>query len=137
MQYAGPDDWSDAEAVEAIVRRFAETDADVVYADLQLWERGRKGYRLSGDHRGLDRGMSLCHPALFAKRRCFEEFGLFRLDFRYAMDCEWLLRARRGGARFARVETCLCNMEAGGASDANWRRAILGGSRWLSLASQR
>lgn len=140
----GADDWYEPKTVESIVRRFAETDADIVYGDLQMWERGRKGYRLNGDHRRLNRGMSLCHPALFARRRCFEEFGLFRLDFRYAMDYEWLLRARKGGARFARVESCLCNMETGGASDENWRRALLetakarnlhvdgSGARWVS-----
>jgi hypothetical protein len=57
------------------------------------------------------------------RRACYERFGLFRLDFRQAMDYEWLLSAKVGGARFCFVDRCLANMQDGGVGDRNWRQS--------------
>ena len=64
--------------------------------------------------------MSVSHPTVFALRSCYEEIGLYRLDFRYAMDYEWLLRAKQSGKQFATVSSCIANMQLGGISDRSW-----------------
>jgi hypothetical protein len=57
------------------------------------------------------------------RRNCYRKFGLFRRDFRLAMDYEWLLRAKSGGARFIIVDRCLANMQGGGVGDRRWRNS--------------
>jgi len=117
------DDWYEAGAVAAAVRALEASGCDIVHGQLQYWERQRKTYLVSGDAALLDRGMTVGHPTVFVRRRCYERFGLFRTDFTQAMDYEWLLRAKVGGARFCFVAQCIANMHSGGLGDRRWRHS--------------
>jgi len=115
------DDWYEPGAISSAVHALAETGADIAYGKLQYWENDRRTYLVTSDESLLDRGMTVGHPTVFVRRPCYERLGLFRLDFRQAMDYEWLLRAKSGGARFCFVDTCLANMQGGGVGDRHWR----------------
>lgn len=119
------DDWYEPGAVRKMVDALETSGADVAHGALQYWQDGKRSARVMGDHGHLRRRMSICHPTVFVRRDCFDRFGFFRLDYRYAMDYEWLLRALVGGAKFVAVNECITNMDLGGASDRNWRAAIL------------
>ena len=67
--------------------------------------------------------MTIGHPTVFVRRQCYRKYGLFRLDFRLAMDYEWLLRAKAAGGCFVVVGRCLANMQGGGVGDRRWRNS--------------
>lgn len=117
------DDWYEPGAISAAVHALAESGADIAYGKLQYWENNRRTYLVTSDASLLDGGMTVGHPTVFVRRACYERLGLFRLDFRQAMDYEWLLRAKAGGARFCFVDLCLANMQGGGVGDRNWRQS--------------
>jgi glycosyltransferase involved in cell wall biosynthesis len=117
------DDWYEPGAISAAVHALAESGADIAYGKLQYWQNDRRTYLVTSDASLLERGMTVGHPTVFVRRACYERFGLFRLDFRQAMDYEWLLRAKAGGARFSYVDLCLANMQGGGLGDRHWRQS--------------
>jgi len=117
------DDWYEPGAISAAVHALAESGADIAYGKLQYWENDRRTYLVTSDASLLDKGMTVGHPTVFVRRACYERLGLFRLDFRQAMDYEWLLRAKASGARFCFVDSCLANMQGGGLGDRYWRQS--------------
>ena len=117
------DDWYEPDSVSTAVRALEASGADIAHGKLQYWEDTRKTYLVTGDARMLERGMTVGHPTVFVRRTCYERLGLYRHDFRQAMDYEWLLRAKVSGARFCFVDRCLANMQDGGMGDQFWRRS--------------
>jgi glycosyltransferase involved in cell wall biosynthesis len=117
------DDWYEPDAVSSAVRALETTGADIVHGKLQYWEGERKTYLVTGNAHLLESGMTVGHPTVFVRRACYERLGLYRHDFRQAMDYEWLLRAKVSGASFFFVDRCLANMQDGGTGDRWWRRS--------------
>jgi glycosyltransferase involved in cell wall biosynthesis len=115
------DDWYQAGAIRDAVAALNASGADIVCGRLQYWEGGRRTYLVTSDPAKLERGMTVGHPTVFVRRQCYEAIGLYRLDFRLAMDYEWLLRAKAHESRFVAVDTCLSNMQGGGIGDRRWR----------------
>lgn len=115
------DSFVDAGVVEAAVRIFmAEPELDLVFGDaiyrssdgafLRRFKRVNAGNLLYGD---------LCHQVVFARRRMFERFGQFKLEYRINADYDWMLRVFRGGAQVRHLERTIVNYDAGGVSAAN------------------
>ncbi len=115
------DDWYEPGAVGAVVAEMQRTGADIACGRLQYWDGDRRTYLVESDPAKLERGMTVGHPTVFVRRDSYRRLGLFRLDFRLAMDYEWLLRAATAGARFVVVDRCLANMQGGGVGDRRWR----------------
>jgi glycosyltransferase involved in cell wall biosynthesis len=117
------DDWYEPGAIQAVVEEMQRTGADIACGRLQYWEGDRRTYLTESDPAKLERGMTIGHPTVFVRRNCYHRFGLFRRDFRLAMDYEWLLRAKSAGARFVVVDQCVANMQGGGVGDRRWRNS--------------
>ncbi len=68
---------------------------DLVYGDVEGILRGE--VKLLPQPRTLDRRTlartTICHQALFAKRKLFDEIGNFRLEYPVVADWDWLYRA--------------------------------------------
>ncbi|MEQ9363065.1 MAG: glycosyltransferase family 2 protein [Leptospirales bacterium] len=119
------DDWYETNTVERAVRAFREQPgAGVACGRLQYWKAGKADaiFPSLPDQLGID--MTVNHPTMFVHRRLYERAGLFKLDYRYAMDYELALRFQAMGARFASVEGVLANMRYDGAADRNWFRSL-------------
>jgi len=114
------DDWYEKDAVEIAVEKLKDSGADIVYGDLRTWDNDAKSEIVSADHELLDKEMSLNHPAVFVARSAYERIGLYRTDFRFAMDYEWLLRAKKAGLKFSSANRCLTNMRLEGTTNINW-----------------
>jgi len=128
------DDWLEEDAVQTVVEEFKKMgDKAIVHGMMQLWKGPEKDILIAGNHDLLTKDMTINHPTVFATAGCYQNFGLFRLDFRIAMDYEWLLRARAGGAEFSYLPKVLAHMSAGGVSKTDWLGAIKDGSRAKSL----
>ena len=104
------DDWYEEDAVACAVEAVRNRGVDIVYGMLRTWDRDVKSEEVSADHELLEREMSVNHPAVFATRAAYDKVGLYRTDFRYAMDYEWLLRAKKTGLTFVSLDRCLANM---------------------------
>ena len=77
----------------------------------------------------IQEAMPLNHPTLFVRRGVYEQFGLFSLEYRYAMDFEFVCRfytdSRSAMLKGFYLEgEPLVLMRAGGASHANELRTI-------------
>ena len=117
------DDWYEPGAVQAVLEEMQRSGADIACGRLQYWDDQNRTYLTESDPAKLERGMTVGHPTVFVRKDCYRRFGLFRLDLRLAMDYEWLLRAKSGGARFIVVDRCLANMQVGGVGDRRWRNS--------------
>ena len=115
------DDWYEPGAIRRAVDAMQNSGADIAAGKLQYWEGGLNTFIVSSDPELLDQSMTVGHPTVFVRRSCYRQIGLYRLDFRFAMDYEWVLRAKHCGARFVTLEHCTANMQLGGVSDKRWR----------------
>lgn len=115
------DTFVDAGVVEAALAVFmAEPSVDVVYGDaiyrtaegafLRRFKRVNAHNLLYGD---------LCHQVVFARKRVFERFGRFNLEYRINADYDWMLRVFRGGAQVRYLPRAIVNYDTGGLSTAN------------------
>jgi glycosyltransferase involved in cell wall biosynthesis len=115
------DDWYSPNAIWKVVQAFADGHTDVAYGFMQYWKDSQTpSFLVECDHRKLISGMTIGHPTVFASRSLYERVGLFRLDFRLAMDYEWLLRSVSAGATFTRIPEVIANMTEGGVGDRSW-----------------
>jgi glycosyltransferase involved in cell wall biosynthesis len=117
------DDWYEPGALAAVGEAMQDSAVQIVCGSLQYWEGERKTYLSRSDPAFLVRAMHVQHPTAFVRRETYRRLGLFRLDFRLAMDYEWMLRARMAGAPFLVLDRCLANMSAGGVGNRRWRES--------------
>jgi glycosyltransferase involved in cell wall biosynthesis len=127
------DDWYEPNVMEAVVDAMQKCNADIAYGKAAKWKGNHRMGFITSDASLLETEMTLCHPTVFVRRACYERFGLFRLDFHLAMDYEWLLRAKVGGARFCAVNKCIANMRGGGVGDRRWWRGQMEVARARAL----
>ncbi len=116
------DDWYEPNTLQKIAEN--QTKADIVHGKIQYWAGSQKGYSAGGDHSLLKREMTLHHPTVFVRKSFYDAHGLFKLEYRFAMDYEIMLRFALNGARFCYIPDILANMSFDGASDKNWKNAI-------------
>lgn len=113
------DDWYEPGTVEKVIKRFLECKPDILHGIV------RRGDELIiPDEAMLRYEMSINHPTVFVTRLSYIKLGLFRNDFRCAMDYEWMLRAKESGLSFLYINQCLAHMRLGGVSDRQWRTVI-------------
>jgi glycosyltransferase involved in cell wall biosynthesis len=112
------DDWYEPDAVALAVRQL-ET-ADVAFGDIRLWRDTKIDSVVRGSIGQLDNEMTLNHPTVFVRKRCYDAYGGFDLHYRCAMDYDLLLRLKVNNCRFAYIPAVVANMRWGGMSDAQW-----------------
>jgi glycosyltransferase len=100
---------------------------EIIYGDCAYLDRhsGKFLRRLEVEfsHAGLLRGKMPPHPGMFSRRSYFETYGKFDLNFRIAMDFEWLLRGAEK-VRIVHVPLLVTNMRSGGVSAQNRSHAV-------------
>ncbi len=115
------DSFLDAGVIEAVLSVFmAEPEVDLVYGDAVY--RSVKGTFLRRFKRVCARNLlygDLCHQVVFARKRVFDRFGRFKLEYRINADYDWLLRVFRGGAQVRYLPCAIVNYDAGGLSATN------------------
>lgn len=122
------DDWYEPRAIEKAMA--ALKDADIAYGDLRLIKDGKTDFILKGNHQFLESEMTINHPTVFVRKKCYENFGVFDDQYKCAMDYDLLLRYRVNGCRFVHVPEVLANMRWDGVSDSKW---LLGCKETLAI----
>jgi glycosyltransferase involved in cell wall biosynthesis len=119
------DDWYEAQTVTRVVAALgAHPAAALASGRLLYWKDDRPDAIFPSQPERLGVDMTINHPATFVRRTAYERAGLFRLDYRYAMDYELVLRFQALGYEFASVDAVLANMRYDGAADRNWLRSL-------------
>ncbi|MES2284324.1 MAG: glycosyltransferase family 2 protein [Bacteroidota bacterium] len=121
--FVNSDDWYEDDTIEKVVGYF--DSYSVVFGDVQFWEKNKKTHRTYGDHNRLHHGMTIAHPAVFVKKEIYNKYGLFNLEYKIAMDYEFILRLYFNKVSFYNIESILVNMSLGGLSDRKWLEACI------------
>jgi len=125
------DFYSDNTIIENVVNKLEETKLDSLYGDLQYVakQNTEKVIRnwVAGEYKPkkLLNGWMPPHPTFFVKRKCYQKYGLFNLDYKIAADYELMLRFL--GKH--KVTTCYLNMvmvkmRIGGTSNRSLKNII-------------
>jgi len=112
------DDWYEINAVETAIKNI--TTHDILYGDLTYWQHNKMLYVQKADHALLNLEMSINHPTVFIKKRCYDLFGLFDETLYCAMDYELLVRFKANGCTFRYIPKRMANMRLEGLSDKQW-----------------
>jgi glycosyltransferase involved in cell wall biosynthesis len=123
------DDWLSENQVEIGVKGLTAENTDFVFGNLAFHDedknqkfiiKGDPGYRQVIESRMPD----LCHPTVLVRQKAYQQAGLFRLDFHYAMDYEWLLRLHKMGGKGKYLPEILGHMQLSGRSDTSFVAAL-------------
>lgn len=104
------DDWYESDAVEQAVRCFEDTDADVVYGEMWIIdENGNREYHTF-------HSLFPLHPSTFVKRRAYQMYGIYNINYRIAADRDLLLRFMTRQVQFEHIDAILANFRTSGIS---------------------
>jgi glycosyltransferase involved in cell wall biosynthesis len=122
------DFFSSPDSVARIVEAFQSSGADAVYANLDYVAREqpdrivRKWRSQSFEPELFYRGWMPAHPTFYLKRKYYEEFGSYDLDFRQSADYELMLRMLlKHGCSAHFLNEVIIKMRTGGASNVSLR----------------
>lgn len=126
IQFVHADDWLSPSQLQTAVQAIEETSASYVFGDLVFFVAGKPEFIYRGDPdytRSIDARMpALNHPTMLIRREAFEAIGLFSLEYKCAMDYEWLLRLHRSGRQGEyRPEILGCMNHDGISNREYWR----------------
>jgi glycosyltransferase involved in cell wall biosynthesis len=118
------DYFADHEVLLSIAKAFEQQDIDAVYGDLdiinqhhQVIRKWRSGQCTSGS---FNLGFMPPHPTFYCRRRLFEQFGFYSLEYGSAADYELMLRfIHRYKIRSFHLKKVLVKMRVGGVSSKN------------------
>lgn len=117
------DDWYEADTVAQVVAKIDQ--GDIFHGVMQYWDGDKKLHKTYPDASLLAKEMTINHPTVFVKKWVYEKYGVFKLDYRYAMDYELMLRFFVNGVKFYAIDSVLTNMRYEGVSDTMWKKALL------------
>lgn len=117
------DFYADNRVIQHVVDKFEATHPDAIFADL-VYVRPNNLDRVVRFYSGagftlqkFSYGWMPPHPTFFAKRECYEKYGLFKTDYRIAADYELLARFMvRNNIRCEYLPEVLIKMRTGGVS---------------------
>ncbi len=112
------DDWYEPNTFDRVAQQMG--DADICFGDVQFWKNGQKEFVQKGNLKLLSKEITIIHPTVFVKRKIYETYGGFDLQYRCAMDYDLLLRLQVNHCRFLYLPFTLANMRWGGLSDSSW-----------------
>lgn len=125
------DFYADENVIADVVSKFERESSDALYGDLvyvnreqtdkvvRTWKAGE--YR----HGKFLSGWMPPHPTFFAKRACYEQFGLYSLELKSAADYELMLRfIHKHGIRLSYLPRTMTKMRLGGQSNVSLMNRI-------------
>lgn len=114
-------------ALSIVYKTYLETDADVLYGDIEIREENENDFILKyliADHRFLTKRMSIFHPSTFVKLSVYKNLGLYNCDYKTASDYDYFLRLFLQGYKFVYVPFILTTFLFGGISSQNFKLSL-------------
>jgi glycosyltransferase involved in cell wall biosynthesis len=125
------DFYSDNKVLEAVALEMQTHHLDAVFGDVAFFQAGAPD-RIVRRYRShvfspkrIAYGWMPAHPALFMRRKIYQDLGGFRTHYRIAGDFEFVARAFGSGMlRYRHLPRVLVLMQAGGVSTAGLRSKL-------------
>lgn len=118
ISFINADDYYMSGALSVVMEILEQGEWDIVYGKTKTITN--EGTSSVANNRGFNNkiwtGMPCGHPSVFARRRLFDDVGLFNCDYRIAADYEWLLRVYRAGASTFELNNIIAVFSEGGIS---------------------
>jgi glycosyltransferase involved in cell wall biosynthesis len=121
------DFFADSGVLSAIAKTFETTGADAVFGDIAFVRPANlnKIIRLYSSKRFVPGrfayGYMPAHPSFYVKKYCYDQYGLYQLDYKIAADYELLMRfIYKNKIAYHYIEKVLVYMRTGGISNKNW-----------------
>ncbi|WP_435548189.1 glycosyltransferase family 2 protein [Desulfobacterium sp. N47] len=112
--------------IDYAINEFESKNVDSVFADLVYVKRNCpdeivRYYRSANFHpKKFAYGLMPAHPTFFVKRSCYENYGLFKTDYKIAADYELLVRfLSKHNISFSYIPRVIIKMRTGGLSTTN------------------
>jgi glycosyltransferase len=118
--------------IEIIADIFEQTKADIVYGDLiyvkkehpfkpiRYWRAGHYSKEK------LFKGWMPPHPAVFLKKKIFDQIGFYKVNYKISADYDFLVRLfNRKNINQVYVPKVLVNMRIGGMSNRSFKNLII------------
>lgn len=130
------DDWYEPGALAAVHQAHAARiavgkPAAILHGDMNICSSSsvrRNRPRVWGGAQGIGLAvyfdMPVNHPTCFVPRSLYERIGGYGLDFKIAMDVDFIIRAWQAGAEFEYLDRVLANFQVGGVSTQHTRKAL-------------
>jgi len=130
-----------------VINVFSSTPAQVFHGDMYFEDNDHGSNTRAPLLCKIEEGMPVNHPTCFIKKEIYEEFGLFKLEYRYAMDYEWFSRFYLGpsDSRFYYFKNSQITFMRGAGVSANFemksleeiKRALIQNNLWNSNAQKK
>jgi glycosyltransferase involved in cell wall biosynthesis len=125
------DFFTSTDVIDRIVSAFTKNNVDAVYGDVCFVKSKNlnkvvRYYSSAWFDPSLFRfGFMPAHPSFYVRRKCYEEFGLYRIDYKIAADYELLIRYLNvHKLKTLYLNFCVVTMRLGGKSTnglkSNW-----------------
>jgi len=117
ITYLNSGDWYEPDAISNVVS-FMKDKGAIYSGNVNLYTEDSKSFikvHISRPER-IFQTMRIAHPSTFVPRRVFEKIGSFSLDYKIAMDYDFMLRAILKGFNVVVMDMVTTNMVTGGNS---------------------
>lgn len=111
------DDWYESGVFDVVNKCFVESDAEVIYGNLNLInDDGYDRTLVPTDIKKIWYEMEIPHPTVFVKQEVYQKYGVFSLKYKIAADYELMLRYYSSGVKFVYLNQTLANFRMDGIS---------------------
>lgn len=124
--------YANRNVLKRVLDLFASKNVDAVYGDVAFFQPQQpdKLVRRYSSRKfrpeTIAWGWMPAHTALFFRRAVFEQYGLYRTDYRIAADFEFVARVfGTGNLKAEYLPEVLIHMSTGGVSTGGWRSTIV------------
>lgn len=119
------DDWYTDTAVEKVVNYFENNDVDLLYGKVWLVDReGNLELSAAVPLESLWYQMAIPHQSAFVKKKIYDKFGGYNLDYAISADYDLMLRCYSKKVKFGFLDDALAYFFIGGLSSNQWRRRL-------------
>ena len=112
------DDYYCPGALTRVASEVSLSRSDVIFGDYIFVVEDAGLQRRIHATTDLHNGMTIGH-ALFVARNVYDRVGMYDTHYRYSGDLDFMLRVRKAGMRFTRVDQALQYFTSGGAAESN------------------
>ena len=115
--FINSDDWYEKDGISSLVREI-NPNYSIYCGHLNLYSPVSNEFvKLHKSNPGrIFQTMRIAHPSTLVSKSIFDQIGGFSPDYRYAMDYDFILRARLNGNRIMLVDNVISNQLMGGNS---------------------
>lgn len=118
------DDWYEPDAVLKMINSYKSVNPDLICGAARFWQKNEKVIISHSDIKKIKRETSIHHSTVFIKKNIYDAYGGFDVNYKYAMDYEFLLRLKMNEVKFYALNDVLANSRLEGISDKNNKYAL-------------